>query len=158
MDSDANIFQSSMVPLQLVCGKKKNVVWQNPTPSSPRYCRLIKIRFLHESVDITNEEIQYMNSKINALEPTEFQDMKIGHTLLFTMVDGKICNAAIHTKSTMRCYICGATSKEFNDLTKKKGCQRGIIKIWSLDTTCSNKIFWKHFAFIVQTTFKKMAT
>lgn len=117
-----------MVPLQLVCCKKKNVDWQNPTPSSPRYCRPIRIRFLHESVDITNEEIQYMNSKINDLEPTEFQDMKIGHTMLCTMVDSKICNAAIHTKPTMRCYICGATSKEFNDLTKKRDVKEESLK------------------------------
>lgn len=120
LDSDANIFQSSMVPLRLVCGKMKNVVWQNPTPSSPRYCRPIRIRFLHESVDITNQEIQYINSKIDALEPTEFQGVKIVHTMLFTMVDGKVCNAATHTTSTMRCYICGATSKEFNDLSKRR--------------------------------------
>src|SRR5436190_20960714 len=36
------------------------------------------------------------------------------------MVDGKVCNAATNTSSTMRCYICGKTSKYFNDLTKKK--------------------------------------
>ncbi|GBO43412.1 hypothetical protein AVEN_265601-1 [Araneus ventricosus] len=35
------------------------------------------------------------------------------------MVDGKVCNAATSTKSTMRCYICGLTSKDFNDLSKK---------------------------------------
>uniref|UniRef100_A0A6P7EZ54 Uncharacterized protein LOC114324861 isoform X1 n=1 Tax=Diabrotica virgifera virgifera TaxID=50390 RepID=A0A6P7EZ54_DIAVI len=38
------------------------------------------------------------------------------------MVDGKVCNAATHTKSTMRCYICGATSTDFNDLTKERPC------------------------------------
>lgn len=36
------------------------------------------------------------------------------------MVDGKVCNAATNTKSTMKCYICGATSKDFNDLSKEK--------------------------------------
>ncbi|KAH9643721.1 hypothetical protein HF086_001831 [Spodoptera exigua] len=36
-----------------------------------------------------------------------------------TMVDGKVCNAATGTKSTSRCYICGATSKTFNDLNRK---------------------------------------
>lgn len=34
------------------------------------------------------------------------------------MVDAKVCNDVTDTKSTMRCYICGATSKDFNDLTK----------------------------------------
>lgn len=33
----------------------------------------------------------------------------------------QVCNAATKTTSTMRCYICGATSKDFNNLklTKK---------------------------------------
>ena len=31
-NSDASIFQCSMVPLQLTCGVNKNVIWQNPTP------------------------------------------------------------------------------------------------------------------------------
>lgn len=43
-------------------------------------------------------------------------------SIVFTMVDGKVCNAATHTKSTMRCYICGATSSDFNDLTKERSC------------------------------------
>lgn len=69
-----------------------------------------------------------MNLKINALKLTEFQDTKIGNTMLFTMVGGKICNAATDTKSTMRCYICGATSKEFYDLSKKKDVKDESLK------------------------------
>lgn len=30
------------------------------------------------------------------------------------MVDGKVCNALTATSLTMRCYICGKTSKDFN--------------------------------------------
>jgi hypothetical protein len=37
-DSDAYIFQSSFIPLQLICGTNNKLIWQNPTPSSPRYC------------------------------------------------------------------------------------------------------------------------
>lgn len=33
------------------------------------------------------------------------------------MVDGKVCNAATNTSSTLRCYICNKTSKDFNDLS-----------------------------------------
>lgn len=35
------------------------------------------------------------------------------------MIDAKVCNAAANTASTMKCYICGQTSKEFNKLNKK---------------------------------------
>lgn len=47
--------------------------------------------------------------------------------MLLTMTDGKVCNAATLTTSTMRCYICGLASKNFNDLSKK-----GEVKIESL--------------------------
>lgn len=120
-ESDANIFQSSVVPLQLVYGPEKKVLWQNPTPSSPRYCRPIRLRFVKETIDVTKEEIDYITSQIEALSTTNIDGkVSIKHKMLFTMVDGKVCNAATNTKSTMRCYICNATSSEFNDLTKKR--------------------------------------
>lgn len=116
--SDSNIFQSCLVPLQLKIGKK--IVWQNPTPSSPRYCRPIRIRFAKESTDLTNEEIECISSKIEQLENSQFikdgLSANVKHTLKLTMVDAKVCNAATQTSSTMRCYICGATSKQFNNL------------------------------------------
>lgn len=40
--------------------------------------------------------------------------------MALTMIDTKVCNAATNTTSTMKCYICGATSKDFNNLTREK--------------------------------------
>lgn len=123
-DNDANIFQSSFVPLRLISnidGHKK-IIWQNPVPSSPRFCRPIRIRFVHETSDITKEEIRYINDQVDNLARTEFPVtngiLKVKHTLMLTMVDAKVCNAVTETSSTMRCYICKATSKEFNKLEK----------------------------------------
>lgn len=131
-DSDANLFQSSFVPLRLICSTNDKVLWQNPTPSSPRYCRPIRIRFIKETKDVTNEEINYVKNAANDLQKTE---VKLGektylvkHSMMLTMVDGKVCNAATNTTSTMRCYICGLTSKDFNCLTKK-----GDVKPEALD-------------------------
>ena len=118
---DSNIFQSSLVPLRLQShiADRKKVLWQNPTPSSTRFCRPICIRFLHETVDITNEEIKYVEDQVTQLRRTKIMHPKaaafVRHTLLPTMVDGKVCNAATGTTFTMRCYICGKTSKSFND-------------------------------------------
>src|ERR1700712_4702935 len=117
--SDASIFQCSMVPLQLTCGVNKKVIWQNSTPSSPRFCRPIRIRFIKETADVIAEEIAYMENKIAGLNSTKLQDIAVEHVMMLTMVDGKVCNAATTTKSTMRCYICGATSKKFNDLDRQ---------------------------------------
>lgn len=125
-DNDAHIFQSSLVPLQLrsKIGDNEKVIWQNPVPSSPRYCRPIRIRFIHETKDVTNEEIKYIENQVLNLKKTEISMSngvisKVKHIMAPTMVDGKVCNAATDTTSTMRCYICGLTSKSFNDLEKK---------------------------------------
>ena len=125
-DSDSNIFQSSFVPLRLIChiGSQK-IIWQNPVPSSSRCCRPIRIRFIHETKDITNEEMCYVEDQIKNLKKTKISKflggiIHIKHTLAFTMVDAKVCNPATNTTSTMRCYICGLTSKDFNNLTIKK--------------------------------------
>lgn len=131
-DSDANIFQSSFVPLQLSFGQQNKIVWRNPVPSSPRYCRPIRIRFIKESVDTTNEEIGYIENKINSLEDTHIthinKTFSVKHVMTLTMVDAKVCNAATLTKSTMKCYICGATSKDFNNLSLSKPINEESLK------------------------------
>ena len=68
-DSDANIFQSSCVPVQLTYGSDNTkLLWQNPIPSSPQYCRPIRIQFIKESTDIITTEIQYIEDKIRSLQ------------------------------------------------------------------------------------------
>ncbi|CAH0689249.1 unnamed protein product [Chilo suppressalis] len=120
-DSDANIFQSSLVPLQLISKSSKKIIWNNPSPS-PRYCRPMRIRFIHETKDVTNDEINYHKEQIKQLTGTKITfgsyEITVTHNLLFTMVDGKVCNSATNTTSAMRCYICKATSKDFNKLEK----------------------------------------
>lgn len=121
---DSSIFQSSLVPLRLqACTKeKKTILWQNPTPSSTRFCRPIRIRFLHETAEVTKEEIKYVEDQAKNLLKTKISTSKgvskVSHILLPTMVDAKVCNSATSTASTMRCYICGKTSKDFNDFEK----------------------------------------
>lgn len=126
--SDASIFISCMVPLQIISGnpgfsdKDKTVIWQNPKSSSTRYCRPIRFQFRHESVELAKEEKQFIESQINALRPTKVninrQVVTIQHTFIFSMIDGKICNFITNTKSTQKCYICGLTSKDFNSINK----------------------------------------
>lgn len=147
-DGDGYIFQSSLVPIRLISNidKHKKIIWQNPVSSSPRYCRPIRIRFIHETTDITNEEIEYIENQTRNLIKTEVSHpngflLYIKHILLPTMVDGKVCNAATNTFSTMRCYICGKTSKYFNDLTKKKKRKSRNIQIWIVDPSYANQIF-----------------
>lgn len=124
-NDDSNIFQSSLVPLRLQShiGDRLKILWQNPTPSSTRFCRPIRIRFLKEDVDITQQEIKYVEDQANHLMKTEIERSNgiiiVRHVLLPTMVDAKVCNAATGTSSTRKCYICGKTSKNFNDFESR---------------------------------------
>lgn len=68
-------------------------------------------------------EIEHIKNAINSLRSSLFtledKYYSVKHIMALTMVDVEVRNAAKLT-STMRCFICGATSKEFNDLTIKK--------------------------------------
>lgn len=126
--SDANIFLTSFVPLQLRCGDPDSsqaiVVWQNHRPSSTRFCRPIRLQFLHETADVTVREMEHIESQVSALIPSSItsagKELLISHKLLFTIIDGKVCNAVTSTASTQRCYLCGATSKDFNKIDEVK--------------------------------------
>lgn len=71
--SDENVFFTLFVPLQLVCKDSESnteiVVWKNPRPSSPRFCRPIKLQFLHENVESTVNEIDDIEQQIESLVP-----------------------------------------------------------------------------------------
>lgn len=124
--SDASIFFTSFVPLQLVyvdiVTNNTIVVWKNPRPSSPRFCRPIDLRYEKESVDLTKKVVDNVQEQINKLTP--FEDVVDGkrcvvsYKLCLTMIDNKVCNALTETTSAMRCYLCRSTSKDFNDIDK----------------------------------------
>ena len=65
--TDANMFVTSLVPLQLVFADaidNHNVVlWKNPRPSSPRFCRPIKLQFLHETAESTRAGVDYIKDQ-----------------------------------------------------------------------------------------------
>lgn len=104
------------MPLRLIDDNNGKIFWQNPNPSSIRYCRPIKFEFKHENVENTKEELQYIQHQIDTLIPTNVRGVVVKHDMIFSMIDGKVCNAITDTKSTQRCSLCGLTSKQFNNL------------------------------------------
>jgi len=122
--SDSDIFLTSIVPLQLISVNHKNekeiIVWKNPRPSSPRFCRPIRLQFLHENTQATKNEINYIEEQIKTLVPfkkiIDGKEISIRYNLALTMINGKVCNAVSSTLSAQRCYLCGATSKQFNQI------------------------------------------
>lgn len=94
--SDNNLFLFSIVPLQFRCSVDNSniVLWQNPRPSSPRFCRPIKFMFKKETTDVTIENCKTIEKQISLISMTnifkEEIQINIKHILNFTMVDGKV--------------------------------------------------------------------
>ncbi|CAH0563057.1 unnamed protein product [Brassicogethes aeneus] len=123
-ESDANLFLISLVPLQL---RHKNgdgstvIIWQNSRPSSTRFCRPLKFAFAKETKELTREEVNSIDEEIDNLKPTivirNNSTLTINHCLIFSMIDGKVCNSVTNT-SSQKCYIWGCCPKEMNILEK----------------------------------------
>lgn len=121
-NTDADIIQSSLVPLQLNFhdSERNLILWQNPRTSSTRFCRPIRFVFAKESDQVENE-VSHIERQIEKLEPTTLiingRKFIVKHNLCQTMVDGKVCNALTSTSSAQVCYICRVTPKYVNNLT-----------------------------------------
>lgn len=117
--TDANLFSICLVPLQMTADDDGTVLWQNPRPSSVRYCRPLKLIFAKETPDLSKTEIAKIEEQIKNIKPTITDDRQliINHNLKLTMIDGKMFSV-ISNSSTQTCGICGATPKVMNDLEK----------------------------------------
>lgn len=103
---ETSIVSSFICPVRLCLSGSNNVIWQNPAPSSPYYCRPVKLSFKKETADHTRQDISQLQEAIQHLVPTLTDNSEIHHKLLLTMVDGKVCQALTHTPSAASCYIC----------------------------------------------------
>lgn len=114
-DDDSSIFMCSFVPLRFVCGEK--VVWENSKPSSTTLCRPLFFKFVNENKLDIRQEQALIEAEIAALEPSIMGSHAVKHSMLMTMIDGKITSALSNT-STQTCDICRATPSEMNQLEK----------------------------------------
>lgn len=122
--TDEFLFLISFVPLKLyITDHTQTVVWQNPRPSSTRYCRPIAFLFEQETAALAKRECDKIQIQIDNLHPTTYTNTTIEHKLLHTMIDGKMVNILTDTKGSANCYICGAKPSEMNSLVLKKPIQ-----------------------------------
>lgn len=116
--SDSSVFITSIVPLKLVCGEK--IIWNNPRPASTRFCRPLKISFTKETSTTAKLEKARVDEEIKNLTDSTVhvveKIVKVSHNLILSMIDGKVCNALTETTSTQKCFLCGSTSKDFNQI------------------------------------------
>lgn len=93
------------------------ILWQNPRPSSTRFCRPIKLIFQKETPELCKNEIKNIEDQISKIKPTVIDDhqLTISHAFKMTMIDGKMFSV-ISNSSTQTCGICGASPKMMNNL------------------------------------------
>ncbi|KAG5881960.1 hypothetical protein JTB14_020524 [Gonioctena quinquepunctata] len=64
--------------------------------------------------------MEYIKQQETNLVPYETvinaKTISVAFKLAFTMIDGKVCNAITATESAQCCYLCQATSKDFNNI------------------------------------------
>ena len=113
---DSSIFMTTIVPIKLFDTMKQTVIWENLRPSSTHFCRPIRFSICKETPEVIQKEIERIESEISSLMPTQANSSKVVHQLHMSMIDGKICNVITQTSSAMKCYICGATPKQMNNL------------------------------------------
>ena len=120
--SDANLFITSFVPIKLTDETTGTTVWQNPVPSSVRFCRPILIEFSKETPEKTKTVVDNIQNQIDNLNPSLInkngEGVQIKHQLFLTMIDGKVAQVLTDTSSSSTCTICGATPRLMNDLSK----------------------------------------
>ncbi|XP_050548152.1 uncharacterized protein LOC126909765 [Daktulosphaira vitifoliae] len=107
------VFMYSIVPLELRCysdnsGNSYDIIWKNLTPSSTRFCRSIKYMFMKETIENTKLKVEDIEQQIRELNNTyvlfDEEQLEVKNTLIFSMVDGKVCNSMTGT-SSQKCYI-----------------------------------------------------
>ncbi|KAK9695235.1 hypothetical protein QE152_g32689 [Popillia japonica] len=85
-----------------------------------RLKRPLRLQFLHEDVQSTRKEVTDIEQQIGGLAPyatvQNGKSISVTYCMSFTMIDGKVCNAVTGTTSAQRCFLCKATSKQFNDI------------------------------------------
>ena len=94
--TDAHIFLTSMVPLELTTPNGE-IVWRNATPSSPRYCRPIRFKFVKERDSAIREEVNRVEEEISHLQRREVEAHEktflVDYEAALTMIDGKVLQA-----------------------------------------------------------------
>lgn len=117
--TDANLFVMSLVPLRLKCSTSENLVWRNPRPSSAHFCRPIKFKYLKETKELVQSEVDLVKQEINALLPTKClvngKEIEVIHRLHLTMCDGRVTQFVTDTKSSATCTICQKNPKDFRN-------------------------------------------
>ena len=108
--AEESLFTTSLVPLRLINQQSQEIIWKNPQPASKRYCRPIRLQWLHETDEISRQEQEAVTEQIKNLTPVHSVLGTIDFDLHLTMVDGKV---KLHY---LLCYMFLLKTKSFRSV------------------------------------------
>jgi len=93
LHDDSSIFICSFVSIKICSNKNGEILWQNNSPSSTRFCRPIEFKFVKEEETEVKNIVEKIKEEISFLILSVSEEgISMKHILLFTMIDNKICN------------------------------------------------------------------
>lgn len=120
---DTCLLLMSMAPLCLKTNLG-NLIWENKTPNSPRFCRPIGFVLKKETSHLVLSKMGRLKSEIRALQEVilSFNDKMVACSfeLHCTMLDVKTINTLTGNASTQTCYLCHSKPTEMNQLLSAK--------------------------------------
>lgn len=81
-----------MVPICLMNELTNEIIWQNPTCSSVRYCRPIRLQYVKETTEVSLYEEKYIGEQVSNLSSFESEFGTVKFNMELTMIDGKVNN------------------------------------------------------------------
>ncbi|GBM70349.1 hypothetical protein AVEN_151486-1 [Araneus ventricosus] len=85
------------------------------------FCKILsshQVYVCKETLNFIKTEVKRIKEQVISLAPTKISinDMEVSvkPTLIFCMIDGKICDAVAGCESTQTCYLYGANPSEMN--------------------------------------------
>lgn len=84
------ILCTTAVPLQLIDENSKEIFWNNPQPSSTRFCSPIRIQYIKKTAEKNREEERYLREKITGLQDVCVSGRKVKFEFFLNMIDGKV--------------------------------------------------------------------
>ena len=130
--NQTQLFTSFICPIYIKDAHDSSLLWYNPSPSSPVYCRPLRMIYKAETEEIVKIEHSKIKDEIENLIDTKILNkIEFHHEFIQTMMDGKVTRIVTDGKSSSVCYICDppTTPTNMNDLTqllKKNICKEKL--------------------------------
>ena len=118
--TDSSLLSTCLVPLQYRAGEE--VIFTNPVPQGSAFCQPVRLEYKKETVQNSQAIGKWIEDGEKELKekPIVFtigsKSIKFNHTLYKTMMDVKAKMALTDTQSSLRCFVCGATSSHLNNI------------------------------------------